>query len=91
MLQWEIITPLGIPVDPLVYMITAISEATGLACCLFPAVWVKKENVYCVETVRSDPLVYFSSHSNITLHNCCHYILLSVKKIVAKLKFLHKE
>ncbi len=29
MLLWEITTPLGMPVDPLVYMITAISDGTG--------------------------------------------------------------
>lgn len=30
MLLCEIMTPFGIPVDPLVYMITAISEGSGL-------------------------------------------------------------
>lgn len=30
MLLWEIMTPFGIPVDPLVYMITAMSEGDGL-------------------------------------------------------------
>lgn len=30
MLLCEIMTPLGIPVDPLVYIITAISEGSGL-------------------------------------------------------------
>lgn len=29
MLLWEIMTPLGMPVEPLVYMITAISDGTG--------------------------------------------------------------
>lgn len=28
-LPWEIMTPLGMPVEPLVYMITAISEGFG--------------------------------------------------------------
>lgn len=40
---------------------------------------------------RSDILTYFSSHCNIILHDYCYYILLSVKKIVVKLKCLHKE
>lgn len=30
MLLWEIMTPFGSPVDPLVYMITAISRGIGL-------------------------------------------------------------
>lgn len=29
MLLWEIITPLGMPVEPLVYMMTAMSEGRG--------------------------------------------------------------
>lgn len=29
MLPWEIITPLGMPVEPLVYMMTAMSEGSG--------------------------------------------------------------
>lgn len=29
MLLWEIMTPFGIPVDPLVYMTTAMSEGRG--------------------------------------------------------------
>ncbi len=29
MLLWEIMTPLGMPVDPLVYMMTAMSEGSG--------------------------------------------------------------
>lgn len=29
MLPWEIMTPLGIPVEPLVYMMTAMSEGSG--------------------------------------------------------------
>lgn len=50
MLQWEIITPLGTPVDPLVYMITATSEGTGLACCFFPVNRVEqREHVMCGE------------------------------------------
>lgn len=28
-LPWEIMTPLGMPVEPLVYMITAMSEVSG--------------------------------------------------------------
>lgn len=53
MLQWEIITPLGIPVDPLVYMITAISEGTGLACCLFPVIVIKnREYMTCRKPIR---------------------------------------
>lgn len=30
MLLWEIITPFGMPVDPLVYMMTAMSEGSGV-------------------------------------------------------------
>lgn len=33
-LQWEIITPFGTPVEPLVYIITAMSEGTGFNLCL---------------------------------------------------------
>lgn len=33
MLLWEIMTPLGMPVEPLVYMMTAMSEGMG---CLRP-------------------------------------------------------
>jgi len=29
MLPWEIMTPLGMPVEPLVYMMTAMSEGSG--------------------------------------------------------------
>lgn len=29
MLPWEIMTPLGMPVEPLVYMMTAMSEGAG--------------------------------------------------------------
>lgn len=29
MLPWEIMTPLGMPVEPLVYMMTAMSEDSG--------------------------------------------------------------
>ena len=29
MLLWEIMTPFGMPVDPLVYMMTAMSEGSG--------------------------------------------------------------
>lgn len=29
MLLWEIMTPFGMPVEPLVYMMTAMSEGTG--------------------------------------------------------------
>lgn len=35
MLLWEIMTPFGSPVDPLVYMITAISKGPGLLRGLF--------------------------------------------------------
>ena len=32
MLLWEIITPLGMPVEPLVYMTTAMSDGAGCLC-----------------------------------------------------------
>ena len=31
MLLWEIMTPLGMPVEPLVYMMTAMSDGSGWA------------------------------------------------------------
>lgn len=45
MLLWEIMTPLGSPVDPLVYMITAISEGAGVLWGLFS---VLEKNTYTI-------------------------------------------
>lgn len=41
MLPWEIMTPLGMPVEPLVYMMTAMSEDCG---CLRPTATAETED-----------------------------------------------
>ena len=45
MLLWEIMTPLGSPVDPLVYMMTAMSEGAGVLSGLF-SVWEGKTHTH---------------------------------------------
>lgn len=63
MLPWEIMTPLGMPVEPLVYMMTAMSEACG--CLRFTATAETEEQ-------RADGLTRNGSHTNINKNiNSC--------------------
>lgn len=60
MLPWEIMTPLGMPVEPLVYMMTAMSEGPG---CL-----------RSTATVDEQSADQFAGNGSQTAHNiCCNY------------------
>lgn len=52
MLLWEIITPFGIPVEPLVYMTTAMSEGRGGRRSHAAATWTEMTVISCARELR---------------------------------------
>lgn len=66
MLLWEIMTPLGMPVEPLVYMMTAMSEGSG---CL-----------RSTATVDEQSADHYAGNGSQTTHNiCCNYKVIMKK------------
>lgn len=66
MLLWEIMTPLGMPVEPLVYMMTAMSEGSG---CL--------RSTATVDEQSADD---HAGNGSQTIHSiCCNYKVIMKK------------